>query len=154
VALIKTIILDSTPLGLLMQKKHIAAANACRSWVRLHASRGLRFVVPEIVDYEVRRELLRLRNTAAVVELDAFNAAQPGRYVSLNGAAIRLAAELWAHARQRGQPTADPHALDIDVILAAQVLQSQFPAGEFVVATSNLSHLSQFVPAELWTNLN
>lgn len=111
-------------------------------------------MVPEIVDYEVRRELLRLNNVAAVAELDAFNSAQPDRYLALNSAAVRLAADLWARARQRGQPTADPHALDVDVILAAQILEAGLPAGEFVVATSNLSHLSQFVASELWTNLN
>jgi hypothetical protein len=152
--LIRTIILDSTPLGLLLQKRHLAPANACRAWVRSQTGRGVRIVVPEIVDYEVRRELLRLNNVAAVAELDAFNSAQPGRYLSLNHASMRLAAELWARARQRGHPTADPHALDIDVILAAQVLEAGLPSGEFVVATSNFAHLSQFVPCELWTNLN
>lgn len=64
-----------------------------------------------------------------------------------------LAAELWAQARQRGKPTADRHALDVDVILAAQVLTAGFQPGNFVVATTNLSHLSQFVPAEVWDQI-
>ena len=60
---------------------------------------------------------------------------------------------LWAGARTRGKPTADVHALDIDVILAAQVLSKGFQSGSFVVATTNVSHLSQFVPAEVWDQI-
>jgi hypothetical protein len=36
--------------------------------------------------------------------------------------ALRLAAELWAKARQRERPTAEAKDLDIDVILAAKPL--------------------------------
>ena len=61
-----------------------------------------------------------------------------------------LAADLWAQARNRGMATAHPKALDGDVILAAQALNSGMPISDFVVATSNVSHLSQFVPAERW----
>jgi hypothetical protein len=66
----------------------------------------------------------------------------PGRFLSITSPAMELAADLWAGARNRGKPTADVHALDIDVILAAQVLTAGYRAGGFVVATSNLSHLS------------
>ncbi len=48
-------------------------------------------------------------------------------------------ARLWADARQRGLPTAPPHGLDGDVILAAQALSVQGS-----VATTNRSHLSVF----------
>jgi hypothetical protein len=64
-----------------------------------------------------------------------------------------LAAELWAKARQRGVPTADPSALDIDVILSAQLLTAGLPSHQFVVATSNVSHLTLFVPAEQWEHI-
>jgi hypothetical protein len=64
-----------------------------------------------------------------------------------------LAAELWAKARRQGKPTAHPHALDVDVILAAQVLAAGFDPADFVVATSNVSHISQFVPAQPWEAL-
>jgi len=54
------------------------------------------------------------------------------------------AAELWALARNRGTPTADPKELDGDVILAAQAEQVRA-----VVATDNVGHLSRFVQAKL-----
>jgi hypothetical protein len=43
--------------------------------------------------------------------------------------------------------------LDCDVILAAQALTLGVPDGEFVVATMNIGHLAQFVPAEAWENI-
>jgi predicted nucleic acid-binding protein len=110
-------------------------------------------VVPEIVDYEIRRELHRANLTPAISALDAFNAAEPGRLLTLNSADLRLAAELWARARNQGIPTADRFALDIDVILSAQALSLGLPPSDLVVATGNVRHLSRFVPAEEWQNI-
>ena len=147
------IVLDSTPLGLIGQKRDYRQAEECREWAQRHVKAGDRLVVPEIVDYEVRRELLRLRKLSAVRKLEAFNAARPDRFLPLTSAALRRAAELWAQARQQGKPTADAHALDIDVILAAQILTSQFDLATTVVATSNVAHLTRFVPAEEWSKI-
>ena len=58
------------------------------------------------------------------------------------------AAELWAQARNSGLPTADPKALDCDVILAAQALEK-----DGIVATENVGHLSRFVDARDWRDL-
>ena len=52
-----------------------------------------------------------------------------------------------------GTPTADVHALDIDVILAAQVLSSGMDLSSTVVATSNVKHLSLFVPVAEWSSI-
>src|SRR5205085_12567780 len=60
-------------------------------------------------------------------------------------AARRRAAGLWADARRRGTPTADPRSLDCDVILAAQALQA-----EAVVATENVGQLSRYGRALHW----
>lgn len=149
----RAIVLDSGPLGLLMHTKRTKERDDCRSWLARHLSGGVRVVVPEIVDYELRRELLRANLSAAVVALDAFNAADPGRWLALNSASLRRAAELWARARNQGVPTAHRHALDVDVILSAQALGLGLPASDFVVATSNLGHLSRYVPADEWKNI-
>jgi predicted nucleic acid-binding protein len=110
-------------------------------------------VVPEIVDYELRRELLRARKTASVARLDAFNSSAPDRYLPVTTVAIRRAAELWADVRQRGLPTTDPRELDVDVILAAQALTAGLSVGDLIVARSNPIHLSRFLTADLWQNV-
>jgi predicted nucleic acid-binding protein len=151
--MISTIVLDSTPLGLLTQRRGIRAADDAQDWLARHLSAGTRIIVPEIVDYELRRELLRLAKTSAVARLDAFNAAMPDRYLPLTTPALRFAAELWAQLRQAGIPTADPHALDGDVILAAQVRVAGLPS-DTVVATGNIGHLARVVNAALWANVH
>jgi predicted nucleic acid-binding protein len=91
---------------------------------------GRRVVVPEIADYELRRELIRLNSQKALVNLDLL--AQQLEYLPLDTPTLRRAAELWAQARQRGQQTAADPALDCDVILAAQALSL---GGNVIVAT-------------------
>ena len=46
-------------------------------------------------------------------------------------------------------PTADPKELDCNVILAAQALEV-----EGIVATANIGHLSWFVTAKHWYDIN
>jgi hypothetical protein len=148
-----TIVLDTGPLGLLVQRPGVAPADECRAWLAGHAGRGVRFIVPEVADYELRRELLRVNLPAAVAKLDQLVAAPEVQYLPISTAAMRLGAQLWAQARQRGQPTADPHALDIDVLLAAQATTAALPGTSFIVATTNVGHLARFVPADLWSNI-
>lgn len=147
------VVLDSTPLGLVVQRRDHAQAEKCRQWLKGVVRSGARVIVPEIVNYELRRELVRIGKTGAIAQLAAFNRSAPGRYLPLTTDAMDRAAELWAEARRQGRPTADPHALDIDVILAAQVPTAGFNPADFVVATSNVSHLSIFVPAAPWETL-
>ena len=102
----------------------------------------MRVIVPEVADYEVRRELIRLDKPAGLTRLDELPATL--EYLPITTAAMRRAAELWAHARRAGQPTADAPALDGDVILAAQALTFGV---EVVVATTNVAHLGRCVAA-------
>lgn len=143
------VLLDSGPLGLLCHTRRSAVTTACEQWLAALLSLGRRVIVPEIVDYEVRRELLRLRRRAAIVRLDAL--AQAAKYLPITTVAMRRAAELWAQARQQGQPTAGDNTIDADMILAAQALTLGTP--DVVIATTNVSHLSLFVPAEHWQTI-
>ncbi|NES23439.1 MAG: type II toxin-antitoxin system VapC family toxin [Symploca sp. SIO3E6] len=71
-------------------------------------------------------------------------------YCPITTEVMLKAAELWAEARNRGKPTADPNALDGDVILAAQAKLLTDRGNEVIIATTNVSHLSQFVDAREW----
>jgi predicted nucleic acid-binding protein len=143
------VVLDAGPLGLLAHTLVSPAVVDCRQWVADLQSVGRRVIVPEIADFEVRRELLRIKRVRGIARLDTF--ALQLEYLPLTTTAMRLAAELWAQARQQGYPTAANTDLDADVILAAQCLTLAAPAA--VVATTNVGHLSRFVSAELWQNI-
>jgi predicted nucleic acid-binding protein len=114
---------------------------------------GDRLIVPAIADFEVRRELERAGKTRAIAQLDAFLAARRDRFLSVSDSALRLAAKLWAQARNTGMPTADTKELDADVIIAAQALDLGVPVSDLIVATTNVGHLSRFATADLWTNI-
>jgi hypothetical protein len=151
--MLQAIILDSHPLSLICQRRGKPDADACRQWLADCMQSGVRVHVPEVADYEVRRELIRAGKTAAVARLDRFSAIVPGRYIAITTVAMRLAAELWAQSRQAGVPTADPQALDGDVILAAQALTMSIPPTNLIVATSNVRHLARYVPADIWQKI-
>lgn len=145
----RTILLDAGPLGLVTNPKFSPQSLACAQWLQGLMASGVRVVVPEISDYEVRRELLRAQKGAGIERLDAL--AGLLHYLPISTAAMRQAALLWARARQQGQPTAGDKALDGDVILAAQAIALEAP--DVLIATTNVGHLSRFVPADLWQNI-
>jgi hypothetical protein len=151
--MLEAVVLDSHPLSLLCQRRGKLEADACRDWLLDCTRAGLRIYVPEVADYEVRRELLRARTATAVGRLDHFSSSVPGRYMPITTQAMRRAAELWAESRQRGAPTADPQALDGDVILAGQALAIGMPVSSLVVATSNVGHLARYLPADVWRGI-
>ena len=125
--------------------------DACQLWLQKLLERGTRVAIPEIADYELRRELIRARKKPGIARLDALEASL--EYLPLTTAAMRRAAELWAEVRQQGVPTADPKALDGDVILAAQALSTGLPSTDIVVATTNVGHLARLIPAALWQEI-
>jgi predicted nucleic acid-binding protein len=145
----RTVLLDAAPLGILTAPPRRMDAQSCSQWLAGLIAAGLRIIIPEISDYELRRELLRARKAASIRRLDAL--AQATEYLALSTTAMRRAAELWAQARQQGQPTAGDNTIDADMILAAQALTLGVP--DVVIATSNVGHLSRFVPADLWQNI-
>jgi predicted nucleic acid-binding protein len=117
-------------------------------WVQDLLPAGRRVILPEIADYEVRRELIRRNSPVALSNLNQLGLQL--EYLPLTTAAMRRAAELWAQGRSSGQPTAPDAALDADVILAGQAHSLNTAV---VVATGNPAHLGRFVPAELWSNI-
>lgn len=149
----RVILLDAGPLDLLTNPKKTPETRAITQWALDIMAAGHRLMVPAIADYEVRRELERAGQRRGLAQLDAFNIARPDRYLSLSASALRLAAQLWAQARNAGMPTADPKELDCDVLIAAQALTIRTSTSDLVIATTNVGHLARFVAADLWTNM-
>ena len=146
--MVKVVVLDSTPLWLL-SKAQTGIAAACTGWADSLLAAGHRLVIPEITDYEVRREFLRKRATRQVRRLDGLRRRMI--YAPITTAAMVRAADLWAQARQQGRPTAGTADLDGDMILVAQAEELRLPNA--VIATGNVGHISPFFPADLWTNI-
>jgi predicted nucleic acid-binding protein len=146
------LLLDSGPLGIVTQPRISTEVVAMNRWLIDCLSNGDAVLVPAIIYYELRRELLRARKASGLARLDAFVRADSNRYLARSDEALRLAAELWAAARQQGRPTSSALDLDIDVILAAQALALGVGA-EVIVVTTNPRHLRQFVDARLWNDV-
>ena len=146
------VILDSGPIGLVTNPRPSAEGLACESWLDGLVAVGHEIVLPEIIDYEIRRELIRAKKRVGLQRLDDLK--QDSTFLRVDSETLLKAAEFWAEARWRGQPTAHAPSLDIDVILAAQTWMVQ-NEGEFaVIATLNKKHLAQFVPAEHWKDIH
>ncbi len=64
------VLLDSGPLGLACRRHGSALPDRCRQWFRGLLGRGVGVAVPEIADYEVRRELTRIGAAASLRRLD------------------------------------------------------------------------------------
>jgi predicted nucleic acid-binding protein len=110
---------------------------------------GVRVILPELADYEIRRELIRAGKINGLKRLETLRSTLD--YLPITTEAMLKAAELWAQARNRGSQTADDKALDGDVILAAQAITIGEPG--VIVATTNVDHLEQFVAADEWTKI-
>ncbi len=140
------LLLDTGPLGLITNPRASEKTLECYHWLESMIINGIHVYMPEISDYEVRRELLRADKKEGISRLDILK--KTIRYLPITTPVMLKAAELWAQARKSGQPTADPKALDCDVILAAQAL-----IVNGIVATENVGHLSRFVEARIWREI-
>ncbi len=132
--------LDTGPLGLASNRRGKPEVDRCQDWIRDLGAAGVRVVAPEIADYEVRRELLRVGATAGLRRLDLLIGTLD--FDPITSPAMRKAAEFWALTRQAGLVTAHPHALDGDCILAGQASQLGGPSDVVTIATTNVRHFT------------
>jgi len=146
----RVVFLDAGPIGLVTNPKLSPESTLCTRWLQALIISDTRVIIPEIADYEVRRELLRANKVRGMARLDEL--ANSLEYLPITTAAMRQAAMFWAQARQQGQPTAGDKTIDSDMILAAQAMT--LDVVDVVIATTNVGHLSRFAPADLWRNIN
>lgn len=86
----RVILLDAGPIGLVTNPKLSPESLACTQWLQLLVSSNSRVIIPEIADYEVRRELLRANKVKGVARLDEL--IKFLEYLSITTAAMRQAA--------------------------------------------------------------
>jgi hypothetical protein len=151
----RVVVLDEGPLWLDSKSKdRVPAAELCRLWMTLLANAGAVVVIPEIADYEVRRELIRAGSWANLRRLDAIKADRRYLYAPITTQAMLVTAKLWAEARQHGVPTASPESLDADAILAAQATIVAGAYDRITIATGNIGHLARFrIDARPWEDI-
>lgn len=143
------LILDANALSnLIAPAKHRNFAE----WFERMRRVGHVFVIPEIADYELRRELIRIKSTLLprldeLAELDGFY------YAPLSTPVMRLAADLWAEAWNERRATADRHALDGDATMGATARLLKMGERGVVVVTDNLKHIQRYTSAARWEDI-
>jgi len=145
------VLLDAGPLGMITNPRSSPENEACKNWLGSLAYNGVEIVIPEIADYEVRRELLRAGKEKGLGRLDALKSML--EYAPITTPVMLKAAEFWATARKMGRQSADDASLDADMILAAQAGTLVRAGDETVIATTNVRHLALFAPARIWREI-
>jgi hypothetical protein len=146
------VLLDAGPLGMVTNPKSSPENEACKNWLASLAYKGIGVVIPEIADYEVRRELLGANKHAGISRLDALK--DMLGYAAVTTSVMLKAAEFWAAARKMGRQSASDASLDADMILAAQAVVLNRNSGQAVIATTNVRHLAIFSPARIWREID
>jgi predicted nucleic acid-binding protein len=138
--------------GVLAAITHPRAFSDIREWLQGLLHSGVMVFVPEIADYELRRELLRAEKQKSIIRLNSLKTNL--EFLPIDTYTMLMAAEFWADARNRGYQTADDKALDADVILAAQAVVASRRFGfDLTIATTNIGHLARFCKADRWENI-
>ena len=134
----RVILLDTHPLS---KVTHPKIDPKVQQWLKSLRENKTVIRVPEIADYELRRELLRQGKQSSINRLNKLSQIC---LIPLTPETMRKAAELWAWVRNQGKPTASNDSLDGDVILAAQAILQLKSFDQVIVVTTNLKHISRF----------
>jgi len=140
------VLVDTGPLWKIVDPKGEIDAkgeNAVRKWIQFVKKWKISLRIPEIADYELRRELVLQNFAKNINNLNKFR--QTGRFIPITSEVMLEAADLWAWVRKdKGQPTTDNKRLDGDVILAAQAIAQKEFFKQVIVVTGNPKHISLF----------
>jgi predicted nucleic acid-binding protein len=151
------ILLDSGVLGNLCNPYASPLRAQLDNWLYGLMARGTYIASSTICDFEVRRSLklteIQGSTVTGIPNLDTLNTLVD--FVPVDVEIVRLAAELWALARNEGIPTAADNRLDADLLICATArsLAQKYPGRNVIVATTNVKHLSRFVAAATWAEI-
>lgn len=155
------VILDSNILALLAtnldenlseDKKLATEIYQCTKWFYSLLSKGVYIIASDICDYELRRELIRIKSKS-IQELDELRDLIEFQEVTF--ALLEKAAELWAEARAMSQSNKIKDNIDVDCILAAQwyLLKEQYPGRKVIIATKNIKDFQRVTDCDIWENI-
>ena len=149
----RIVVLDAGPLWLAASARGKPLADRCRAWLRAMLGGGAEVSLPEVADFEVRREFLRRGATTGIRRLDGLKSTLDYRPITTT--AMLRAAEFWALLRRGGIPTAGDEGFDADAILAGQADLLGQPGDVVTIATTNVRHLGRFpgIDAQLWETI-
>ena len=149
------VLLDSHPLSLISNPVNEGEAPKCRNRIKQLVGNNVPVVVPEIIDYELRRKLIYDQRKNSIQRLDRLGQDMGLIYAPITTEVMRKASSLWGWARATGQSTAHENKIDIDVILAAQSIILAMETEEYIIiATSNASDLRRYsIDAQKWEDI-
>jgi hypothetical protein len=150
----RLVLLDSGPLGLACSRPGIPSVDQCRDWLSALEVTGVDILIPSVCDFEMRRELVRVRARSKIRNLNLLRSRFD--YVDASQAAWDRVAEFWALVRQFGLPTAGQGDLDADAILAGMAATVGQPGDVVTIATTNPRHLIRFpgIEARSWLTIS
>ncbi|WP_287736172.1 hypothetical protein [Microcystis sp. M113S1] len=156
------VILDSNILSLFVtpigedwpeDQKLFTEVYQCTEWFYRLLARGACLTSSDLCDYEVRRELIRIKSKS-VQELDKLRNVIEFQKVSF--ILLQKAADLWAELRAIGQPNKVKENIDIDCILSAQwsLLKEKYPNRQVIIATKNIKDFQNVNHCPLWQDIH
>lgn len=154
------VLIDTGVLGILINsepsKNNKSEVDSCNKWLDGLLAQKIQVAIPEIADYEQRRELIRRKNQKCLQRLRDIRLRTS--YFKIETEVMLKAAGIWAYARQQGQPTADNKALDGDAIIAAQAVIAKAAGIYIEIATTDVGDLNRllaphFIAAKRWKDI-
>ena len=141
-------IADSNVIGLVSSPNITNEVIRAQNWERDFIAQGNRLAVPDMMVYEVVRELKLQGKTIGIARLE--ESINRSLYIPTTREILDIASDLWAELRKRGKPTVSKEALNFDTILAAHAIFLNNTGSRAVVAATNLRHLSLMTETYDW----
>jgi hypothetical protein len=148
----RIVLLDESPLAAITHPSSKGDAGVAKTWYAELRAAGITVRVPQIADYELRRQLI-LKNFLSSIALLNQVIRQTGGLVPIKEKTFQHAAKLWAQRRKNNEAARDDKSLDGDMILCAQAWSLTRPRQKVIVASSNIKHLKSFVECDEWKNI-
>ncbi|MEM8640952.1 MAG: hypothetical protein AAGG51_19375 [Cyanobacteria bacterium P01_G01_bin.54] len=155
------VVLDSSVLGVLATPNNSSELENetgftevyyCTEWFYKLLAKTYRIIIPDICDYELRCELLRI-GSQGVEKLNALRAVLDCHAVTFD--VLDKAAEIWSESRAMSQPNTVRENIDVDCIVAAYcyILQQNHPGQRIVLATKNIKDFQRTTECAIWQDI-